>query len=328
MAADGNVECNEEWWKEHLPNDITVETFTQEELRLFEVYKISQDFKRVFSIVTMHTRNMPTLTKDHPEEVIWCIGICSLDFGDKDRDMQRFVKSVEERVRKLEEAERRFQFLTKKWDKNIMRRLLLSWFEGGLVVDPALVTKDGRIMQWVHEYFAGSYPDKADQTEQWKDEGLQMYVLMVRSILRAYPAVSMRGIVSFSDMKEFDWEKYDMETKIRMGDLPSLIPHAKLCRMITFHLDERMKEQMELMGPSIRKKWGVVMYDNYKEAIEKETSLPDSIPTFVGGSYHVNVLECLKSLFSQEPDALNLMLEVYTDLKESGDLPCPPHMQL
>jgi len=210
-----------------------------------------------------------------------------------------------------------------------MRRLIINWFCGMLVIDPALHTSDGSPIQFVHEYYGpeSEYPDHDGQTEEWKKEGTDLYVLMARSICRAYPAATTKGIVSISDMQEFDWEKYDMETKSRHSDIGSLLPN-KLSRMITFHPDEKMRGFYKDMGKRMREKFGFVQYEDLESAQKGEGDfLPDDLPTFVGGKRRVDVLECLKYLFRCEPEALALLLDTHKTMEASGELPRPKHME-
>merc|ERR1712038_552785 len=108
-----------------------------------------------------------------------------------------------------------------------MRRLLAQWFCGMLVIDPKLQTLDGSPITWVREYYGdeSGYPNPDDQTDEWKKESIDLYVLMARSVCRSYPTSVTKGLVSFSDMQDFDWDKYDMGTKERNADIGSVVPN-------------------------------------------------------------------------------------------------------
>ena len=78
----------------------------------------------------------------------------------------------------------------------------------------------------------------------------------------------------------------------------------------------------------MRKKYGFVQYDDYEAAKKGEVDLlPSDLPTFVGGSYRVDILKCLRHLFSREPEALQLLMKTYSDMEKAGEIPKPPHMQ-
>lgn len=117
-----------------------------------------------------------------------------------------------------------------------------------------------------------------------------------------------------------------METKRRNTDVAQLIP-LKLVRMISVRPDEKMRSFFDEMGPRALTKWGFAVYDDLESAtaVEKDL-LPDEIPTIFGGSHHIDVYACLKSLFHTEPSAWTLCEKVYNRLKQQGDLPCPSHM--
>ena len=299
---------------------------------LLDDYKLTKEQRRIFQAMK-GLRNMPTSLSDLPdEEIVWAVAVGTIGIPAEplDHDLRFFERTVEERVRKLEEAESRFGWFSLRWTKVTMRRLLFNWFCGMLVIDPALQTRDGSPIQFVREYYGDDsrYPTKEGQTEEWKKESIDLYVLMARSICRSYPTATTKGIVSFSDMQDFDWDKYDMESKSRNADISSLVPN-KLSRMITFHPDDKMRRFYTDMGERARKKWGFEQYEDFKSAVEGEGEyLPKELPTFVGGTYRVDILECLKYLFRREPEAQSLLLECYYEMKANGELPRPKHMEL
>ena len=210
-----------------------------------------------------------------------------------------------------------------------MKRLIINWFCGLMIIDPQLCTRDGSPIQFVREYYGeeSGYPGPEDQTEEWKKEGIDFYVLMARSICRVYPMATTNGIVSFSDMQDFDWSKYDMGSKQRNSDICSYIPN-KLQRMITFNPDEKMNEFYNNMTAHARKKWGFAQYPDFQSAVMGEGHLlPENIPTFVGGTYKVDILKCLRHLLKREPQALDLLMETYSEMQSNGEIPNPKHMQ-
>ena len=298
---------------------------------LFNKYKLSEEQRRIFHLMK-GLRNMPTSFADvDHEQLIWAVAVGTIDmpFSPTPSDIRFYERTVEERVRRMDQAETRFGWFTSKWTKCLMKRLIVNWFCGMLVIDPNLTTKDGSPIQFVREYYGeGShYPDPEGQTDEWKKESTDLYVLMARSTCLAYPMATKKGIVSFSDMQNFDWDKYDMESKSRNADIGSLVPN-KLVRMITFHPDDKMRGFYNDMGPRARKKWGFEQYETFESAVAGEGNfLPTDLPTFVGGTYRVDVLECLKYLFWREPEALELLLETHSEMEEAGELPKPEHME-
>ena len=298
-----------------------------DERPLLEIYELSEVQKQLVEVVKS-MKNLPRVLSD--EEIIWTVGVTTIGIPDdpSPSDLKFFERTVEARLHKLEEGERLYQWFSVEWTKPLMRRLILNWFCGLLVIVPDIKAEDGSPIHFVHEYYGeeSGYPINEDQTDEWKKESAQLYVLMARSICRAYPKATTRGIVSFSDMKDFDWDKYDMESKNRMSDIGAVIPN-KLARMITFNPDDNMRKYYEDMGARSRAKWGFYQYETFEEAIEGQGSfLPEELPTFVGGTRKVDILECMKYLFRREPSALQLLLETHSEMKESGELPCPEHM--
>ena len=159
----------------------------------------------------------------------------------------------------------------------------------------------------------------------WEYRATVVYPLMARSINRAYPMATMKGLVSVADMTNFDWDKYDMDQKMRNSDLQGVVPN-KLRRMISINPDEQMKKQLEDYKV-IAKKYGFVMYDNLEEARKGEANLlPTELRTWVGGSMQVDIKKCLQHLFCREPEALVLMEKVYHDMESNGEILCPAFM--
>ena len=149
---------------------------------------------------------------------------------------------------------------------------------------------------------------------------------MARSICRAYPMATMKRIVSLADMTHFDWDKYDMDQKMRHSDIQAVVPN-KLRRMISINPDERMKKQLDEYK-AIAKKYGFVMYDTLEEArIGEANVLPQDLPTWVGGTLQVDIKTCLQHLFHREPAALEMMEKVYKEMEEKGEILHPQHMQ-
>jgi len=303
--------------------------------QLFETYGLSEAQCRAFHVVRA-AKNMPSLEMKrfvadlNDEEIVWAVAVATFDMPADPTvsELKSFDQAVEQRVRRLEEAERTYGWFSLQWTPAVMRRLIITWFCGMLVIDPALQTKGGSPIQFVYEFYGegSQYPDHEGQTEEWKKESIDLYVLMARSICRAYPTATTKGIVSFSDMQDFDWDKYDMESKSRNADISSLVPN-KLSRMITFHPDEKMRGFYEDMSKRMRKKYGFVLYDDFQSAKDGEGDfLPEELPTFVGGSRRVDILECLKHLFHREPEALELLLDTYAKMEASGEIPQPIHM--
>lgn len=259
------------------------------------------------------------------------MGVSTVGMPDKPTPSdQRFYEGkVVERLKRIDIAESQYGWFSLKWTKPIMKRLIQQWFCGMLVICPQISSKNGHPMQFVHEYYGddSGYPEPKDQDDEWKQESIDLYVLMARSICKAYPMSTTKGIISFSDMQDFDWNKYDMGTKERNANIGSVIPN-KLFRMITIHPDDKMIKFYNDMTPSARKKFGFEQYDDYESAIQGEIDiLPENLPTFVGGSFEVDILDSLKYLFRREADALELMLKTYEEMVENDELSKPKHME-
>jgi hypothetical protein len=300
---------------------VGADVFSGEERGLFDLHEFTAFHVAVF-VAVRAARNLPDVP---PRELVWATAVASL--GSAHGDQDRVAKLVEERVRLLGEADRRFGWLCGEWTPKLMTRLVKTWYCGLMVVDPNLAAKTGAPMQWTHEYYGDEhYPGPEGQTDEWKEESVRFFALMTRSILRAYPMAATKGIVSFSDMVDFDWSKYDMDTKRRNADVTSLVP-LKFVRMISVRPDEKMLGFFDEMGPRALKKWGFAAYENFERAVAGESELLcDEIPTFVGGKYRLDVLACLRALFRTEPEALQLCERVHEELRSSGQLPCPAHM--
>jgi len=300
------------------------------ESSVLDDYKLSNEQVRIFHVMK-GLRNMPTsLDNLADEEIVWAVAVGTIDLPENPSNSDKcfYEKAVEERVRRLDRAETRFGWFSLQYTKPIMRRLLANWFCGMLVIDPELKTRDGNPIQFVREYYGeeSGYPGPEGQTDEWKQESIELYVLMARSTCRAYPTATTKGIVSFSDMQDFDWDKYDMGSKSRNSDISQLVPN-KLARMITFHPDEKMNKFYKDMSKRSRKKWGFKQYTDFKSAVAAEGDyLPSELPTFVGGTYRVNILKCLRYLLRREPEAVALLMETHAEMVENGELPQPAHM--
>lgn len=298
---------------------------------LFDKYELSEEQQRLFHAMK-NLRNMPAIPGLTDEHILWAVtvGTVGMPESPTSSDVKFYQRIVEERVRKYEEAESRYGWFSRQWTKDTMKRLITQWFCGMLVIDPKLCTSTGSPIQFVREYYGdgSGYPTPEHQTDDWKKESMDLYVLMARSICLSYPTSTTKGIVSVSDMQDFDWDKYDMGTKERNADIGSLVPN-KLTKMITFHPDEKMRGFYNDMTPRMRKKYGFEQYEDYDAAVDANQGfLPEDLPTFVGGSYHVDILECLKYLFRCEPEALDLLVETHAEMEALGELPNPKHMEV
>merc|ERR1711953_313779 len=240
--------------------------------------------------------------------------------------MRYYHRSVLERLRKYDEAERRYKWNSGRWTKESMRVLVEQWSIGQMVVIPGVEASDGSPMIFTKEWYEHWVPREEQPDGFFEFRATTVYPLMARSICRAYPMATMKGLVSLADMKDFSWEKYDMEQKMRHSDLQAVIPN-KMRRMISVHPDEKMKKQLEDYSV-VAKKYGFVMYDNFDEAFSAEAdTLPNEVPVFVGGTLEVDIKSCLQHLFSREPDALLLMEEVWNEMEDNGTMLHPKHMR-
>eukprot|EP00771_Trimastix_marina_P002059 gnl/Trimastix_PCT/3169.p1 GENE.gnl/Trimastix_PCT/3169~~gnl/Trimastix_PCT/3169.p1 ORF type:complete len:326 (+),score=74.14 gnl/Trimastix_PCT/3169:145-1122(+) len=300
------------------------ESLTASEQELFERFEFGELQAAVYMSV-LNLRNMPSGVDAEQRAMAVGVECISGVAGDE----TRLTRAVEERLRRLDEAERRYQWLSGQWTEPHMEMLVKTWACGLTVVVPALArAKTGGVMMFTHEYHGDEYyPAPDDQTDEWKLETQLMFTLMIRSICRAYPASVTRGIVSFSYMADFDHDKYDHDTKQRNAEIGQLVPF-KLVRMICVAPDERMKGFLIDMGPRMMRRWGVSVYDDAPTALEGEsTTISDGVPTWCGGTHRVDVRACLQHLFRTEPDALELCESAWRRLEAAGQLPHPAHME-
>lgn len=311
------------WWNDFLSNDVSKDTFTDEQNALFDTYRLTQDQKRIFQSIKTG-RNLFLSDDLNDEEIVWNIGVMGVAAKG---DMKSYRRSVVERLQKYDEAERRYQWHSGQWTRKAMEVLVEQWTLGQMVVVPGVTSSDGTgsPMIFTKEWYEHWPPREEQEDGFFEYRATVVYPLMARSICRAYPMATRHGLVSLADMQDFDWDKYDMEQKMRHSDLQAVIPN-KLRRMISVRPDEKMKKQLEDFK-AVAKKYGFAMYDSYEDAIRAEAEvLPSEIPTFVGGSLRVDIKDCLRHLFHREPEALQLMEDVYKEMEERGAILCPPHM--
>ena len=224
--------------------------------QLFERYAASEEQQNLFFKMKKLT-NMPALFHTHvdDEQILWAVLVGSVELSTNPTasDLNFCARKIEERLRNLEEAEHRFKWFSGQWTKPLMRQLIRNWCCGSLVISPDLTASSGSPIQFVREYYGDDigYPPPEEQTEEWKEFQTSLYVLMARSTCLAYPMATAKGIVSFSDMQDFDWAKYDMESKKRNSDITQLVPN-RLARMIAFHPDEK------ILGDEMNPKIGVI----------------------------------------------------------------------
>lgn len=315
------------WWSEFLSSDVSESDFTDDQKALFDHYQLTLDQKRIFQCVkTGKNLFLSDLISD--EEVIWNIGVIGVNDSHRG-DFKFYRTSVIERLQRFDQAEQQYQWHSGKWTKEAMRVLIGQWTLGMMVVVPGIESLDnGSPMIFTKEWYE-HMPLREDLPDGfWEFRAATVYPLMTRSICRAYPMATMKGLVSLADMTDFDWDKYDMEQKMRHSNIQAVIPN-KLRRMISVNPDEKMKKQLEDYK-AISKKYGFVMYDSLDEAIQGETNvlpLLDKIPTWVGGLLRVDIKQCLQYLFHKEPETLTLMEEVYTEMEQNGDILCPSFME-
>lgn len=209
-------------------------------------------------------RNLFLSEKNSDEEIIWNIGVMGVNNAHR-CDMRYYRKSIVERLKRCEEAEQRYKWYSGEWTKQAMRVLVEQWTVGMMVVVPDIESSDGSPVIFTKEWYE-HMPLREDIPEGfWEYLATVVYPLMARSIFRSYPMATMKGLVSLADMTDFDWDKYDMDQKMRNADLQGVIPN-KLRRMISVNPDEKMKKQLEDYKV-IAKKYGFVMYDSYEDAV-------------------------------------------------------------
>lgn len=312
------------WWTEYLAQDVAAEDFSPEQNALFETYKLTQDQKRIFQ--SIKTGKNLFLSDDlTDEEIIWNIGVVNVNPNHRG-DMVYYRKRVLERLKRFDEAEQRYLWKTGKWTEEAMRALIEQWTQGMMVVIPDVESSDGSPMIFTKEWYE-HLPAREELPEgYWEFRATRVYPLMARSICLSYPMATMKGLVSFADMTDFDWDKYDMDQKTRHSDVQAVIPN-KLRRMISVNPDERMKKQLEDFK-DVAKKYGFVMYGNFHEAIRgEEKLLPSELPSWVGGTAQVDIKSCLRHLFRRENDALDLMERVFDEMNQDGKIRHPQFMQ-
>jgi len=311
------------WWKEFLADDVTKDTFTSEQNDLFEAYQLSVDHKRIFHSIKTG-KNIFLSDKLSDEEIIWNIGVMGVNNAHRG-DMRFYRRSVLERLQRYDESEERYKWYSGQWTKKAMRVLIEQWTLGLMVVVPGIESLDGSPMIFTKEWYEHMPLREELPDGFWEYRATVVYPLMARSINRAYPMATMKGLVSLAEMTDFDWDKYDMDQKMRNSDLQGVVPN-KLRRMISINPDERMKKQLEDYKV-IAKKYGFVMYDNLDEALKAEVKLlPADLPTWVGGSLQVDIKKCLQHLFHREPEALLLMEEVYKEMERNDEILHPEFM--
>mmetsp|Transcript_9662 Transcript_9662/g.30647 ORF Transcript_9662/g.30647 Transcript_9662/m.30647 type:complete len:320 (-) Transcript_9662:58-1017(-) len=313
-----------DWWRDFFSQDVSPDSFTDDQRSLFDTYQLSQDQQRIFYSIK-HGRNLFLSDKISDEELVWSIGVMGVN--DRHRgDMKFYRKSEVERLQRFDEAERKYKWHSGQWTRDAMRVLVQNYSIGYMVVVPGVESSDGSPMIFTKEWYE-HWPPRAEQPEGFFDyRTTTVYPLMARSICLAYPMATMKGLVSLADMRDFDHDKYDMDQKMSHSDLQAVIPN-KLRRMVSVAPDDKMKQQMEDYK-AIASRYGFVMYDTFAEAMEAESNLfPPDVPCFVGGTLEVDIKECLRALLRREPEALQLMEEVYEEMEESGDLLHPEHMQ-
>eukprot|EP01080_Neovahlkampfia_damariscottae_P009655 gene9655-1859_t len=309
-----------------LTDDISVDSFTKEQEELFETYRFDKDQKRIFHIMKT-LKNKPTWWKEMDEEhICWVIGVKKFDARG---DMKFYKERVEAMLNSYMEAEKQYKWISGKWTKELLKILINDWSCGLIVSHPNFKTKEGSPIQFVYEYYGENYPEKKDQTDEWKQLYLQKYVYMVRSLNKCYPEATIHGLVSISDMHEFSHEKYDFGMKMDHSNIQSLIPN-KLIKMLQVNADPKMKQMYKDYGTKVLERYGFVLYEDFDECYEKEKEfLPDRklMPKFVGGEGKLDILECLKLLFRREKETLELLIKTYEEMEKNGEIIKPKHMQ-
>ena len=316
----------EDWWKEFMTEDVTLESFPVEVSKLMQSYELTQNQQRVFQSIKVG-RNLFLSDDLSDEQIIWNIGVVGVN-GKHRGDYKFYRTKVIERLQRFDEAEKRYQWHSGTWTEESMKALIGQWTCGMMVVVPNNESlDDGSPMIYTKEWYE-HMPLREDLPEGfWKYRATVVYPLMARSICKSYPMATMKGLVSLANMTDFDWNKYDMNQKMEHSDVQAVIPN-KLRRMISVNPDDKMKEQLKDFG-NVAKKYGFVMYDTLEGALKGEEGvLPpkDQIPTWVGGTLQVDIKDCLTHLFRREPDALKLMEDVYAQMESNGEILHPEFM--
>jgi len=132
----------------------------------------------------------------------------------------------------------RYQWNSGKWTKEAMRVLVGQWTVGMMVVVPGVESSDKSPMIFTKEWYE-HLPLREELPEGfWEYRASTVYPLMARSICLAYPMAPMKGLASLADMTDFDWDKYDMDQKMRHSNIQAVVPN-KLRRRISVNPDEK-----------------------------------------------------------------------------------------
>mmetsp|Transcript_61681 Transcript_61681/g.150981 ORF Transcript_61681/g.150981 Transcript_61681/m.150981 type:complete len:125 (+) Transcript_61681:755-1129(+) len=119
-----------------------------------------------------------------------------------------------------------------------MRVLVGQWTVGMMVVVPGVESSDKSPMIFTKEWYE-HLPLREELPEGfWEYRASTVYPLMARSICLAYPMAPMKGLASLADMTDFDWDKYDMDQKMRHSNIQAVVPN-KLRRRISVNPDEK-----------------------------------------------------------------------------------------
>ncbi|CAE7500686.1 unnamed protein product, partial [Symbiodinium pilosum] len=295
---------------------------------LFDRYAVSEEQQDLFFKMRKLT-NMPAMFHTHAddEQMLWAVLVGSAELPENPTTSDRtFVaRKIEERLRNLEESERRFKWFSAQWTKPMMRQLIRNWFCGSLVICPELAASSGSpgrpFSLYVNTTVTKSpiHPQKGRQMSG-RTSRLPFTCLWREALVLPTPWRPLRGLFR-SQTCSRTLTGQNMTWRARAGTLT-------LSRMIAFHPDDKMVKFYEDMGARARKKWGFEQYATFADAVAGEQSLlPELLPSFVGGTYRIDVAECLRYLFRPEPEALALMEETLAEMRAANEIPNPKHMQ-
>jgi hypothetical protein len=111
-------------WKDFLQEDVTNDTFTNEQNDLFDMYQVTQEQKRIFQSIKLG-KNLFLSDEITDEEIIWNIGVVGIMMRNKKHNDFKFYRnSIVERLQRHDEAERRYKWHSGEWTKEAMRVLV------------------------------------------------------------------------------------------------------------------------------------------------------------------------------------------------------------
>lgn len=104
---------------------------------LFDGYDLLP-FQRELFAFAKTLRNMPTAFKTlSNEQLLWNVGVETIALGDDPApsDLKFCRQKLQERLKRLDDAEEQYQWFSLEWTKKPMTQLKLNWYCGSLVIN-------------------------------------------------------------------------------------------------------------------------------------------------------------------------------------------------